>query len=238
MLPIGTIGFFLAIIGIVVVIVSAIPGVMSAKFRIPTIVGGLIILVVGFAFVGGLYSTPTQQTVSTPSPSPTIAVSQLTFIIPDSGVTINGLSATIPIQYDNEQITKVGTQTVPLGSNAVVKETFVIQRTDTLINTSVWQITVSTPSYLNTTSGKSYSYIYMDSTGYAISINGVWGSPTYFFELPPAGVVKITVIYHLNYDAFKNLGLGQSVPITITVGNYQIINTFVVTGTSTPSTPG
>lgn len=233
MLPIGVIGLFLAIIGIVVVIVSAIPGVMSAKFRIPTIVGGLIILVVGFTFVGGLYSTPTQQTAPIPSPSPTITVNQLAFISPSAGVTIDKLSATIPLQYNSTQIKALGSVVIPYGSKAEVKETFVIQRTDTLTNASVWQITVSTPSYLNTTSGKSYSYIYMNSTTtYAIGINGVWGSPTYLFSLPAAGSITITVAYYLNYNAFDNLGLGQSVPITITVGNNQIINTFVVTGTS------
>ena len=230
MLPMELIGIFLAMIGIVVIIVAAIPGVMSAKFRIATIVAGLVILVVGFSFAGGLYSTSTQQTVPTPSPQPTIALSQLAFVSPSAGVTVNKLSATIPLQYNTTQISELGSVAIAYKALAEVKETFVIQRTDTLTNASVWEVTVSTPSYLNTTSGKSYSYIYMNSTTtYAIGINGVWGSPTYMFSLPAAGSITITVAYYLNYNAFDNLNLGQSIPITISVGNQQITNTFVVT---------
>ena len=225
-------GLFLAMIGIVIVIVSAIPGVMSAKFRIATIVAGLVILVVGFSMTNGLYSnTSTQQVSPTPQPQPQISASQLTFIIPSAGVTVNKLSATIPLQYNSTQISELGSVAIAYKSLAEVKETFVIQRTDTLTNTSVWQVTVSTPSYLNTTSGKSYSYIYMNSTTtYAIGINGVWGSPTYMFSLPAAGSITITVAFYLNYNAFDNLNLGQSIPITISVGNQQITDTFVVTG--------
>ena len=233
MLPMELIGIFLAMIGIVVIIVAAIPGVMSGKFRIATIVAGLVILVVGFSFAGGLYSTSTQtqQTVPTPSPQPTIALSQLAFVSPSAGVTVNKLSATIPLQYNSTQISELGSVAIAYKSSAEVKETFVIQRTDTLTNASVWQITVSTPSYYNSTAGKSYSYIYMNSTTtYAIGINGVWGSPTYLFSLPAAGSITITVAYYLNYNAFDNLALGQSIPITISVGNGQITNTFVVTG--------
>ncbi len=231
MLPMELIGIFLAMIGIVVIIVAAIPGVMSGKFRIATIVAGLVILVVGFSFAGGLYSTSTQQTVPTPSPQPTIALSQLAFVSPSAGVTLNKLAATIPLQYNSTQISELGSVAIAYKALAEVKETFVIQRTDTLTNASVWQITVSTPSYYNSTSGKSYSYIYMNSTTtYAIGINGVWGSPTYLFSLPAAGSITITVAYYLNYNAFDNLNLGQSIPITISVGNGQITNTFVVTG--------
>jgi hypothetical protein len=228
------IGLFLAIIGIVVVLVSAIPGVMSAKFRIPTIIVGLILIVVGFAYSNGLYSPqqPTQQFSPTPAPEPQISVSQLNFVSPSSGVTIKQLTATIPLQYNATQITKLGSDVIPYKSLALVKETFVVQRTDTLTNASVWQITVSTPSYLNTTSGQTYPYIYMNSTTtYAIGINGVWGSPTYLFSLPAAGSIVITVAFYLNYNAFDNLNLGQSVPITIMIGNQQITDTFVITGT-------
>jgi len=225
-------GFLLIVLGLIVVVVSALPFVMPGRYRIFTVILGIIILLGGFYMVSAPTPT-TQQIVPTPT-QPTIAISQLAFASPTAGVTLNTntLSATIPIAYNTTQISTLGTNAIAYKSNAVVKETFVVQRTDTLNNASVWKITISTPSFLNTSSGKSYSYIYQNTTtSYAIGINGVWGSSTYLLSLPAAGSQTITVAFYLNFAGVSNLQLGQSFVITATIGSQTITDTFVVTGT-------
>jgi hypothetical protein len=227
-------GLLLIVLGLIVVVISALPFVMPGRYRIFTVILGIIILLGGFYMVSAP-APSTQQIAPTPSPQPTIALSQLAFVSPTAGVTLNAntLSATIPVAYNSTQIKTLGTNAIAYGSKALVKETFVIQRTDTLNNASVWKITVSTPSFLNTTSGKSYSYIYQNTTStYAIGINGVWGSPTYLLSLPSAGMQTVTVAFYLSYSGVSNLPLGQSFVITITVGNQTITDTFVITGTT------
>jgi len=225
-------GFLLIVLGLIVVVVSALPFVMPGRYRIFTVILGIIILLGGFYMVSA--PTPTTQQIAPTPTQPTIAISQLAFASPTAGVTLNTntLSATIPIAYNATQINTLGTNTIASGAKAVVKETFVVQRTDTLNNASVWKITVSTPSFLNTTSGKSYSYIYQNTTtSYAIGINGVWGSSTYLLSLPAAGSQTITVAFDLNFAGVSNLQLGQSFVITATIGSQTITDTFVVTGT-------
>ena len=226
-------GLLLIVLGLIVVVISALPYVMPGRYRIFAVILGIVILLGGFYMVSS--PSPSTQQIITPSPQPTIALSQLAFVSPTAGVTLNpnSLSATIPVAYNSTQIKTLGTNTIAYGSKALVKEIFVIQRSDTLSNASVWKITVSTPAFLNTTSGKSYPYIYQNTTStYAIGINGVWGSPTYLLSLPSAGMQTVTVAFYLNYAGVSNLALGQSFVITITVGNQTVTNTFVITGTS------
>jgi len=226
------IGLLLIVLGLIVVIISALPFVMPGRYRIFTVILGVIILLGGFYMVSA--PAPSTQQIVTTTSQPTIALSQLTFVSPSSGVTLNSnaLSATIPVAYNATQISQLGSTAIAYKSLAEVKQTFVVQRTDTLTNTSIWKITVSTPSFLNTTSGKTYPYIYQNTTtSYAIGINGVWGSNTYLLSLPSASMQTVTVAFYLNYAGISNLALGQSFVVTITVGSQTITDTFVVTGT-------
>lgn len=227
------IGLILIVLGLMVVVISALPFVMPGRYRIFAVILGIIILLGGFYMVTSQTTTPLQTTPS-PPPLPTIAISQLAFVSPTAGVTLNPttLSATIPIAYNTTQITQLGSNAIAYKASAEVKQTFVVQRSDTLNNASIWKITVSTPSYFNSTSSKSYSYILQNTTTtYALGINGVWGSSTYLLSLPAAGMSTVTVAFYLNYAAVSNLPLGQSFVITITVGGQTITDTFVVTGT-------
>jgi len=224
-------GLLLIVLGLIVVVISALPFVMPGRYRIFTVILGIIILLGGFYMVSA--PAPSTQQIVT-SPQPTIALSQLTFVSPSAGVTLNpnALSATIPVAYNTTQISQLGSVAIAYKSLAEVKQTFVVQRTDTLNNASIWKITVSTPAFLNTTSGKTYPYIYQNTTtSYAIGINGVWGSSTYLLSLPAAGMQTVTVAFYLNYAGVSNLALGQSFVVTITVGSQTITDTFVVTGT-------
>jgi hypothetical protein len=233
------IGLILIVFGLMVVIISALPFVMPGRYRIFAVILGVIILLGGFYMVTSQTSTSTLQTTPLPSPSPsplptTIAVSQLMFVYPTAGVTLNPntLSATIPIEYNTTQISELGSNAIAYKAGAEVKQTFVVQRTDTLNNASIWKITVSTPSYFNSTTSKAYPYIIQNTTTTdAIGINGYWGSSTYLISLPAAGMSTVSVVFYLNYAGVSNLPLGQSFVITITLGSQTITDTFVVTGT-------
>ncbi len=221
-------GIILALIGLAIIVFAAIPYSMSGKFRFPTIVVGLIVLVAGFAFAGGAFNSApsTQQTI--PTPSPTVTMNTVTIVTPASGVTLNvqTLTATFPTSYNATALVTP--------ASGLVKLTFNLQRTDTLTSAAIFPVAVNWGSYYNTTANKAYPYVKLNSTqtgAYAVGINGQWGTPTQLVSIAAAGTATVTVSFYLSFSAFNGQPIGTIVPITITAGGNTLTLNFVVTAT-------